>query len=72
MEYLIRDINMAEEGKQKIAWVRGRMPILRGLEEEFEKEKPFKGLKITVSVHLEAKTAYLAKVLHAGGAHVRV
>lgn len=72
MEYLIRDLNMAEEGKQKIAWVRGRMPILRGLEEEFEKEKPFKGLKITVSVHLEAKTAYLAKVLHAGGAHVRV
>ena len=72
MEYLIRNIELAEEGRQKIAWVRSRMPILRGLEEEFEKEKPFKGLKITVSVHLEAKTAYLAKVLHAGGANVRV
>lgn len=72
MDYLIRDINLAEEGQQKIAWVRGRMPILRGLEDEFKKEKPFKGLKITVSVHLEAKTAYLAKVLYAGGAYVRV
>jgi adenosylhomocysteinase len=72
MEYLIRDISLAEEGSQKISWVKSRMPILSALEEEFKKEKPFKGLKITVSVHLEAKTAYLAKVLHAGGARVRV
>ena len=72
MEYLIRDISLAEEGAQKISWVKSRMPILSALEEEFRKEKPFKGLKITVSVHLEAKTAYLAKVLHAGGANVRV
>ncbi|MBN2558655.1 MAG: adenosylhomocysteinase [Clostridia bacterium] len=72
MEYLIRDISLAEEGAGKISWVRSRMPVLAGLEAEFEKEKPFKGLKITVSVHLEAKTAYLAKVLHAGGARVRV
>jgi len=72
MEYLIRDISLAEEGAQKISWVKSRMPILSALEEEFRKEKPFKGLKITVSVHLEAKTAYLAKVLHAGGAYVRV
>ncbi len=72
MDYLIRDISLAEEGAKKISWVKSRMPILSGLEEEFKKEKPFKGLKITVSVHLEAKTAYLAKVLHAGGAHVRV
>ena len=72
MEYLIKDISLAEEGARKIAWVKSRMPILSALEEEFSKEKPFKGLKITVSVHLEAKTAYLAKVFHAGGAHVRV
>ncbi len=72
MEYLIRDISLADEGARKIAWVKSRMPILSALEEEFSREKPFKGLKITVSVHLEAKTAYLAKVLHAGGAHVRV
>jgi adenosylhomocysteinase len=46
------------------------MPILRGLEEEFKKTKPFAGLKLTVSVHLEAKTAYLVTVLAAGGAQV--
>lgn len=72
MDYMIRDLSLAEEGAQKIAWVKGNMPILSELEKEFAKEKPFKGLKITVSVHLEAKTAYLAKVLYAGGAHVRV
>lgn len=72
MEYLIKDISLAEDGARKIAWVKSRMPILSALEEEFSRDKPFKGLKITVSVHLEAKTAYLAKVLHAGGAYVRV
>ena len=46
------------------------MPILRSLEEEFIKTKPFSGLRITVSVHLEAKTAYLVTVLSSGGAHV--
>lgn len=72
MEYLIKDLSLAEEGKRKISWVKSRMPVLSAIEEEFSKDKPFRGLKITVSVHLEAKTAYLAKVLKAGGADVRV
>jgi len=46
------------------------MPLCMSLEEEFKREKPFNGMKLTVSVHLEAKTAYLAKVLAAGGAVV--
>ena len=41
-------------------------------EEQFEKEKPFKGLKVALSVHLEAKTAYLCKVLAAGGADMYI
>jgi len=72
MKSIIRDIGLAESGKQKIEWVRRNMPLLRGLEEEFSKTKPFKGVRITVSVHLEAKTAYLAKVLSAGGGEVSV
>ena len=70
MKSIIRDIGLAESGKQKIEWVRKNMPLCRLLEEEFTKDKPFKGLKMTVSVHLEAKTAYLSKVLAAGGAAV--
>jgi adenosylhomocysteinase len=72
MESVIRDIGLAESGKQKIEWVRRNMPLMRGLEEEFLKTKPFSGERITVSVHLEAKTAYLAKLLAVGGAEVSV
>ena len=48
------------------------MPLLRGLEEEFKRTKPFAGIKISLSVHLEAKTAYLCLVLAAGGAQMSV
>ena len=64
----IRDINLAESGEQKIEWVRRNCDLLRMLEEEFSQSKPFAGKKVTLSVHLEAKTAYLCKVLAAGGA----
>ena len=69
---IIRDINLAPEGKARIDWVRGYMPLLNQLEEEFERDKPFEGKKIAVSVHLEAKTAYLALVLATGGAKVAI
>ncbi|MCL2539070.1 MAG: adenosylhomocysteinase [Oscillospiraceae bacterium] len=72
MKNIIRDISLAPSGRQKIEWVKKNMPLLRELEVEFAKTEPFKGVKITVSVHLEAKTAYLAKVLTAGGAAVSV
>ena len=72
MSSSIRDINLAESGKQKIEWVRKNMPILRSLEEEFSQTKPFSGVRVSISVHLEAKTAYMAKVFAAGGAEVSV
>lgn len=68
----IRDIKLAPSGKQKIEWVRNNMPILRGLEEELAETQPFKDVKISLSVHLEAKTAYLCKVLAVGGADMSV
>lgn len=48
------------------------MPLLRALEDEFKETKPFEGMKISLSVHLEAKTAYLCLVLAAGGAQMSV
>lgn len=68
----IRDINLAPLGRQKIEWVKNNMPILNGLEEQLSKEKPFQGVKVSLSVHLEAKTAYLCEVLAAGGADMSV
>lgn len=68
----IRDINLAPGGDQKIEWVKRNCDLLRTLESEFEKTKPFAGKKVALSVHLEAKTAYLCKVLKAGGAEMYV
>nr|MCA8838313.1 adenosylhomocysteinase [Pseudomonadota bacterium] len=62
----------AAEGRQRIDWVRGHMPILKQLEEEFCQSLPLRGLRVVVSVHLEAKTAYLALVLRSAGARVAV
>ena len=63
----IKDISLAPSGAHKIDWVRKNCPLLRSLEEDFGRERPFEGLRIALSIHLEAKTAYLCKVLAAGG-----
>ena len=68
----IKDITLAPSGTDKINWVRSYMPILDRIEKEFIKTQPFAGLKISMSIHLEAKTARLAHCLRAGGATVRV
>lgn len=70
--YDIKDVNLAPSGEHKIDWVRKNCPLLRSLEDDFKKEQPFKGVRIALSVHLEAKTAYLCKVLKAGGAEMFV
>ena len=70
--YSIRDISLAPSGELKIEWVRRHMPLLDALEKEFLSAKPFKGLKIALSVHLEAKTAHLCEVLASGGAEMWV
>lgn len=71
-QYEVRDLSLAPAGHQKIEWVKKNMPLLNGLEEEFKKTRPFEGVKISLSIHLEAKTAYLALVLAAGGADIAV
>ena len=68
----IRDISLAESGMRKIEWVKRNCPLLTMLMEEFEKTKPFAGKKIALSVHLEAKTAYLCLTLASGGAQMYV
>jgi len=69
---IIRDKSLAPAGIAKINWVKDFMPVLSRLEKRFEKEKPLKGLKVAIAVHVEAKTAYLGLVLRAAGAEVTV
>ena len=68
----IADISLAPSGERKINWVERNMPVLRALGRDFAAQKPFEGLKIALSVHLEAKTAYLCRVLEMGGAEMYV
>ena len=67
-KYEVKDMALAPSGHRKIEWVKANMPLLSALEKEFEATKPFEGIKISLSIHMEAKTAYLCKVLAAGGA----
>ncbi|RRJ66671.1 adenosylhomocysteinase [Paenibacillus oralis] len=69
---IITDLKLAPEGHLKIDWVEAHMPVLNRIRKQFEAEQPFRGLKVTISLHLEAKTAYLAKVVQAGGAEVTI
>ena len=67
---IVRDMSLAEHGRMKIAWVQDFMPALSAIKKEFEQTRPFAGKKIAMSIHMEAKTAYLALVLKAAGAEV--
>jgi adenosylhomocysteinase len=68
----IRDISLAPQGGLKIDWVATHMPLLNRLREQFQKERPFAGKRVAICLHLEAKTAYLALTIQAGGAEVAV
>ena len=74
-DYDIKDIGLAAAGEKKIAWVRDNMPLLRALEEKYAdappKDKPLDGVRLSLSIHMEAKTAYLCRVLTWAGAEVR-
>ena len=68
----IRDKSLAPEGKLKIDWVKEHMPVLNELARDFSETKPFAGLRVAICLHLEAKTAYMAKVIHESGAQVTI
>lgn len=70
MKSVIRDINLAPEGMKRIRWVERFMPVLREIKEDLVRRQAFAGKTVVMSIHLEAKTAYLATVLHAAGAEV--
>ena len=72
MDFVLKDATLYPSGENKIEWVRRNMPLLNGIRADFERDKPFAGLTIGLSVHLEAKTAYLCRVLQAGGANMIV
>ncbi len=70
MDYDVKDLALADEGKRRILWADGDMPVLRAIRERFEKEKPLAGKKMSACLHVTAETANLVRTLKAGGADI--
>ncbi len=68
MNYDIKDIKLAAEGKLRIEWASHQMPVLKLIQTRFALEKPFKGVRIAGCLHITTETANLALALQAGGA----
>ena len=68
MQYDIKDINLANEGKRRIEWADNDMPVLQKVRERFAKEQPLSGYKLSACLHCTAETANLMRTLKAGGA----
>ena len=70
MKSVIKDISLAPSGHDKINWVKNFMPVMAAIDKEYSVSKPFTGRRMVMTMHLEAKTAYLALVLKNAGAEV--
>lgn len=67
---IVKDINLAEDGKKRIEWVRGRMPVLDMIRSRYEREKPLENVNVMACLHVTVETANLVLTLRAGGAEV--
>jgi adenosylhomocysteinase len=72
VDYDVKDIGAAEDGRDKAEWAERRMPVLRRIRERFGREKPLQGARIACCLHVTTETANLAATLKAGGADVIV
>lgn len=70
MDYDVKDINLAEQGKLRIEWAEKHMPVLQSIRKRFENEKPLEGLRVSACLHVTTETANLMRTLKAGGANV--
>jgi adenosylhomocysteinase len=70
MEYRVKDITLADNGKKRIEWAEAHMPVLNALRKKFEGTKPLQGLKVAGCLHVTKETGVLTKTLKAAGAEV--
>ncbi len=70
MNYGIKDIKLAEKGKDRIEWAENQMPVLLAIRKKFTEKRPIKGIKIAACLHVTTETANLVRTLKAGGAEV--
>ena len=70
MDYDVRDLDLAPGGRLRIEWAEQEMPVLRGIRERFEQERPLAGVRLSACLHVTTETANLMRTLQAGGADV--
>ncbi len=70
--YEVEDTALAQQGLERMDWVRERMPVVRGIKEEFTRTRPFAGMRIGICLHVEAKTAVWLEALTSGGADIAI
>ncbi len=71
-DHIIKDIDLHPSGKDRVDWARHNMPVLRAIKERFAVEQPFKGHKIGICLHVEAKSGVWIETLMAGGAAIAI
>ncbi|MDX1600893.1 MAG: adenosylhomocysteinase [Anaerolineales bacterium] len=69
-DYDVKDLSLAEGGRHRIEWAELEMPVLRQVREQFAKERPLSGLRISACLHVTTETANLMRALQSGGADV--
>jgi len=72
VDYDVKDIKLAQQGKLKIEWAEASMPVLRLIKKRFKRERPLAGTRVTACLHVTTETANLMKTLQAGGAEIRL
>ncbi len=72
VDYDVKDMQLAEEGRLRIEWAEATMPVLRQIKRRFKRERPLSGIRVTACLHVTTETANLMKTLQAGGAEVRL
>ena len=66
----VADLALAGDGRARIAWAAGQMPVMARIRQRFEAERPLDGVRIAACLHVTAETANLVSTLKAGGAAV--
>jgi adenosylhomocysteinase len=68
VEFDIKDLNLAPDGRRRIEWSEREMPVLRLIRERFATEQPLRGVRLVACAHVTTETANLVRALQAGGA----
>jgi adenosylhomocysteinase len=72
MDYHVKDLNLADQGRLRVEWAMREMPVLHSIAARFAKEKPFQGVRLAACLHVTTETAALMKTLKTGGASLSV